>query len=70
MRIGLIGEIGVSADFTPEEEKSLRGAARAQRRTGLPLMVHLPGWFRHGLRVLDIVERGGRRSRRTRSSAT
>src|SRR4051794_2373500 len=59
VRIGLIGEIGVSADFTPAEEKSLRGATRAQRRTGLPLMVHLPGWFRHGLKVLDIVEQEG-----------
>jgi phosphotriesterase-related protein len=59
-RIGLIGEIGVSADFTPDEEKSLRGAARAQARARLPLMVHLPGWFRLGLRVLDIVaEEGG-----------
>lgn len=59
VRIGLIGEIGVSGDFTSEEEKSLRGAARAQARTKLPLMVHLPGWFRHGLRVLDIVEEEG-----------
>jgi phosphotriesterase-related protein len=58
-RIGLIGEIGVSSDFTDAEQKSLRGAARAQVRTGLPLMVHLPGWFRHGLRVLDIVEAEG-----------
>ena len=24
-----------------------------------PLMVHLPGWFRHGLKVLDIVEQEG-----------
>jgi phosphotriesterase-related protein len=59
VRIGLIGEIGVSADFTPEEEKSLRGAARAQARCRLPLMVHLPGWFRHAHRVLDIVEAEG-----------
>jgi len=60
VKIGLIGEIGVSSDFTKEEEKSLRGAARAQVRTGLPLMVHLPGWFRLGHRVLDIVaEEGG-----------
>jgi len=60
VKIGLIGEVGVSADFTPEEQKSLRGAARAQVRTGLPLMVHLPGWFRLGHRVLDIVaEEGG-----------
>lgn len=59
VRIGLIGEIGVGAAFTAAEEKSLRGAARAQARTGLPLMVHLPGWFRHGHRVLDIVEAEG-----------
>ena len=65
VRIGLIGEIGVSADFTPEEEKSLRGAARAQGRTRLPLMVHLPGWFRHGLRVLDVVEEEGGDPRHT-----
>jgi len=59
VRIGLIGEIGVSADFTAAEEKSLRGAARAQARCRLPLMVHLPGWFRLGLKVLDIVEAEG-----------
>ena len=60
IRIGLIGEIGISADVTPEEEKSLRGAAQAQRRTGLPLMVHLPGWFRVAHRVLDVItEEGG-----------
>lgn len=55
VRIGLIGEIGVSADFTAAEEKSLRGAAQAHVRTGLPLMVHLPGWLRLGHKVLDIV---------------
>ncbi len=65
VRIGLIGEIGVSATFTPEERKSLRGAARAQARTGLPLMVHLPGWFRLGHEVLDIVEAEGADLRHT-----
>ncbi|TRW95314.1 phosphotriesterase [Paracoccus sp. M683] len=64
-RIGLIGEIGVSSDFTADEEKSLRGAARAQVRTGLPLMVHLPAWFRLGHRVLDIVEEEGADLRHT-----
>ncbi len=59
VRIGLIGEIGVSSEFTAEEKKSLRGAARAQRRTGLPLMVHLPAWFRLGHDVLDVVEAEG-----------
>ena len=58
-KIGLIGEIGVSADFTPAEEKSLRGAAQAQLRTGLPLMVHLPAWFRVAHKVLDICEAEG-----------
>lgn len=65
VRIGLIGEIGVSGDFTPAEQRSLRGAARAARRTGLPLMVHLPGWFRHGHRVLDVVEHEGADVRHT-----
>ena len=37
----------------------MRGAARAQARTHLPLSIHLPGWFRHGGRVLDIVEEEG-----------
>lgn len=64
-KIGLIGEIGVSAEFTAEEEKSLRGAARAQVRCGLPLMVHLPAWFRLGHRVLDIVEEEGAALRHT-----
>jgi len=55
----------VSSDFTAEEEKSLRAAARAQRRCGLPLMVHLPGWFRLGHQVLDIVEAEGADLRHT-----
>ena len=59
IRIGLIGEIGVSGDFTSEEEKSLRGAAQAQSRTQLPLMIHLPGWYRHAHRVLDVIEEEG-----------
>lgn len=60
VKAGIIGEIGVSADFTSEEEKVLRGAARAQSRTGAPLEVHLPGWERLAGRVLDVVgEEGG-----------
>lgn len=41
---GIIGEVGVSRNFTAEEEKSLRASARAARITGLPLSIHLPGW--------------------------
>ncbi|WP_238547833.1 phosphotriesterase family protein [Meridianimarinicoccus roseus] len=58
-RIGLIGEIGVSADFTEAERRSLTGAALAAARTGLPLMVHLPGWERLAHEVLDLVEACG-----------
>jgi phosphotriesterase-related protein len=65
IRIGLIGEIGISAEVTAEEQKSLRGAAQAQRRTGLPLMVHLPGWMRVAHRVLDIVAEAGGALRHT-----
>ncbi len=65
VRIGLIGEIGVSSDFTSDERKSLRAAALAQARTGLPLMVHLPGWFRLGHEVLDITEAAGADPRHT-----
>jgi phosphotriesterase-related protein len=65
VKIGLIGEIGVSSEFTEAEKKSLRGAAQAQVRTGLPLMVHLPGWFRLGHEVLDIVASEGANLRHT-----
>ena len=56
---GFIGEIGVSPDFTADEEKCLRAAARAQAATRLPLSVHLPGWLRYGDRVLDVIEEEG-----------
>ncbi|GAV32130.1 predicted metal-dependent hydrolase with the TIM-barrel fold [Coriobacteriaceae bacterium EMTCatB1] len=59
VRAGVIGEIGVGQRFTPAEERSLRAAARAQKRTGVPLCVHLPGWLRYGHKVLDIIEKEG-----------
>lgn len=55
IRPGVIGEIGVSPAFTPQEHKTLRAAARAQRETGVPLYIHLPGWQRRAHEVLDIV---------------
>jgi len=65
VRAGLIGEIGVGADFTPAEQRSLRGAARAAARTGVPLSVHLPGWKRLAHRVLDIAGEEGADLRHT-----
>ncbi|NIL76004.1 phosphotriesterase [Rhodococcus sp. B10] len=52
---GVIGEIGVSPWFTPNEAKALRAACVAQREVNVPLFVHLPGWKRYGHDVLDIV---------------
>jgi len=63
--IGLIGEIGVSASFTDAERKSLRGAAMAAAKTGLPLMIHLPGWERLAHEVLDVAEAQGQPLDRT-----
>lgn len=62
---GIIGEIGISKDFTAEEEKVLRGAAGASRISGVPLSIHLPGWERHGHRVLDVIEAEGADLRHT-----
>ena len=42
VRAGLIGEIGCSWPWTPNERKSVRAAAEAARQTGAPLMIH-PG---------------------------
>jgi len=52
---GVIGEIGVSPQFTDSEKVRLRAAARAQLRLGVPLLIHLPGWQRRAFEVLDIV---------------
>ncbi|MBB3457426.1 phosphotriesterase-related protein [Rhizobium sp. BK313] len=62
---GIIGEVGVSKDFTSEELKSLRASARASRITGLPLSIHLPGWERLAHKVLDVVEEEGADLRHT-----
>ncbi|WP_202619201.1 phosphotriesterase family protein [Ornithinimicrobium cavernae] len=59
IRPGIIGEIGVSADFTNAERVSLRGALLAQVDSGLPVQVHLPAWFRRGDEVLDLAEDTG-----------
>ena len=56
VRPGVIGEIGVSPDFTAAEAASLRAAALAQLDSAqVPLLIHLPGWQRRGHDVLDIV---------------
>lgn len=56
---GVIGEIGTSFPMTTNEEKVLRGAARAQLHTGVPISIHLWGRGKEGLRVLDVLEEEG-----------
>lgn len=71
VRAGVIGEIGLSGEIHPAEEKVLRAGARAARRTGAPLSIHPPGRTaesqrdrtyprsRWGLEILDIIEEEG-----------
>ncbi|MFE7613550.1 phosphotriesterase family protein [Streptomyces celluloflavus] len=56
IRPGMIGEIGVSPDFTDAERASVRAAALAQlAHPTVALNIHLPGWQRRAHEVLDIV---------------
>lgn len=61
IRAGIVGEIGVSKDFTGAERKCLLAASRAHARAHVPLSVHLPGWERRGLEVVDAIEAAGGR---------
>lgn len=55
VRPGMIGEVGVSPDFTLGERTSLRAAALAQHESPHTAMnIHMPGWQRRGDEVLDI----------------
>jgi len=52
VRAGLIGEIGCSWPWHPNEQKALHAAVIAQTRTGAPLMIHPP---RHEPAPMEIV---------------
>lgn len=53
---GIIGEIGLCDIENPVEIKSLRGAAKAQKKIGCALTIHTPIWEKVGNKILDIVE--------------
>jgi phosphotriesterase-related protein len=55
VRPGIIGEIGVGPSFTASERVTLLASAKAQTRTGLPLLIHLPGGQRRAQEVVDLV---------------
>ena len=55
VRAGMIGEVGISPEFTTGEQASLRAAALAQHESpGTAMNIHMPGWQRRGDEVLDI----------------
>lgn len=55
IRPGVIGEIGTSEVIYETERKSLKAAALANRKTGLPIYIHTYPWSRAGLEALDIL---------------
>ncbi|MEH0833688.1 phosphotriesterase-related protein [Pectobacterium cacticida] len=56
IRAGMIGEIGVSPEFTEAEKNGLRAAALAQKdNPNVSINIHMPGWLRRGDEVLNIV---------------
>ncbi len=64
IKSGIIGEIGCSWPWTDNERKSVRAAARAQRETGAPLIIH-PGRHHSAPKEITqvIAESGGDLSR-------
>lgn len=59
VKAGIIGEIGTSTVIDDEEIRVLQAAAIAHKETGAPVMVHLSPWAKHGLFVLDLLEKAG-----------
>lgn len=61
IQAGIIGEIGTSKGFVENdnEQKSVRGAAIAQQRTGAPITVHPPLFQQEEHDVLDVLKAAG-----------
>lgn len=56
---GFIGEIGLSWPMTPRESKSLRAAARAQRKSGANLNIHPGQGEESAMEGIRIIEKAG-----------
>lgn len=59
IRAGLIGEIGCTYPWLPNEKKSLRAAAAAQKATGAPLMVHPGRDPMSPMEIAEVVDKAG-----------
>ena len=57
IKAGVIGEVGVSHVMYPFEKKSLIASCRAQKRTSVPLMVHVNPWSQMGLEAMEIIKK-------------
>jgi phosphotriesterase-related protein len=55
IKAGIIGEVGVSWDFTSEEMKCLRAGAQASCLTQVPITIHQPSFYRMANQVVEIV---------------
>ena len=59
IRAGVIGEVGVSEKIYPIERESLLAAAKAHRKTGLPIYLHTYPWSRAGLEAAELLVDSG-----------
>lgn len=59
VRPGIIGEVGLTWPVHPQEIKSLRAAAKAQRRTGLAITIHPGRDVRAPMEAIRIVDEAG-----------
>jgi phosphotriesterase-related protein len=54
VRAGFIGEVGISGEMTPAEERSLRASARAQRDAGVCMNIHIgSGMYAKAIAILQ-----------------
>lgn len=59
IKAGVIGEVGVSAEIHPVERKSILAAAKAHKKTGLPIYLHTYPWTRAGLEAAELLIENG-----------
>lgn len=59
IKAGVIGEIGISREIYPEEQKVLIASARAQNKTGVGILVHTYPWGNNGLDAVRILTENG-----------
>jgi phosphotriesterase-related protein len=59
IRAGVIGEIGTSREIHPDERKVLLAAGKAQRETGVGIIVHVYPWAQNGLEIIKLLTDSG-----------